>query len=56
MSKLVAPHGGKGLVCALLEGAVGKRSAAKMDEKELTIVIEVMKSKGFQVSIPLMWD
>ena len=32
----------------LLEGAVGKRSAAKMDEKELTIVIEVMKSKGFQ--------
>ena len=33
---------------ALLEGAVGKRSAAKMDEKELTIVIEVMKSKGFQ--------
>ena len=21
MSKLVAPHGGKGLVCALLEGA-----------------------------------
>ena len=33
---------------ALLEGAVGKRSAAKMDEKELTTVIEVMKSKGFQ--------
>ena len=32
----------------LLEGAVGKRSAAKMDEKELTTVIEVMKSKGFQ--------
>ena len=32
----------------LLEGAVGKRSAAKMNEKELTTVIEVMKSKGFQ--------
>ena len=32
----------------LLEGAVGKRSAAKLNEKELTTVIEVMKSKGFQ--------
>ena len=32
----------------LLEGSVGKRSAAKLNEKELTTVIEVMKSKGFQ--------
>ena len=33
---------------ALLEAAVGKRSAAKMTDSELTKVIEVMKSKGFK--------
>ncbi|UOO89614.1 regulatory protein GemA [Vitreoscilla massiliensis] len=32
----------------MLEGTVGKRSAAQMTDKELTVVIEVMKSKGFQ--------
>ena len=32
----------------LLELAVGKRSATKMTDKELTKVIEVMKKQGFQ--------
>ena len=32
----------------LLEGVVGKRSAAKMTDTELLRVIEVMKSKGFK--------
>ena len=33
---------------ALLEGAVGKRSAAKMTETELAKVVAVMEAQGFQ--------
>ena len=33
---------------ALLEGATGKRSAAKMNETELANVVAVMEAKGFQ--------
>jgi len=35
MSKLVAPHGGKGLVCALLEGAERDAELKKAKKKRM---------------------
>ena len=44
MSKLVAPHGGKGLVCALLEGSA--REAELKKAKDLKQVEISPRAKG----------
>ena len=47
MSKLVAPHGGKGLVCALLEGA--ERDAELKKAEGLKQIEISARAKGDRV-------